>query len=254
MSVPIYTFPASGGGGIAPGSDADLGNVTADGYSNLGNPVNAVSTNTVLTTAQTTGTLFVDAGALGNTVQITMPLSPDNANQLRIVNVGTGGTVSVIPSGAENIAGQGSGEPQLIEIPNKAFQLQASTGGYRIVQDSRFSFDTYILGFPGVPADSAISYIAVLRDCRFKVGAAFAAYCQVVPTAASVSLDIIRDVPGGSQTVIGDVTFTSGSNEGTVTIDADVDFDAGDLLVLENLGTADATLADLQISIRALNI
>jgi hypothetical protein len=123
---------------------------------------------------------------------------------------------------------------------NAVIDLAESAG----VGEVNADFSMFIQGVPG-DSDKIITIAAVTAFTLPAGLTGSGAYAEVVSTAAAI-FDIKKN--GGAS--LGTVNFALGANVATFTFATPTAFAIGDRLSLTNQATADATLADIAITIR----
>jgi hypothetical protein len=105
-----------------------------------------------------------------------------------------------------------------------------------------------LMYFPGVPLGSALlSRLIVPRAVVFASGTSTGIASAETNATNAVTLSLTRN-----GTAVGTVTFASGATTGTVTIPSAFTTAAGDILRLLNQSTADATLANISVTLTGL--
>jgi hypothetical protein len=99
---------------------------------------------------------------------------------------------------------------------------------------------------PGTRASGALmAQIVFPRAVTFPAGFAGSQGHAQVPATASTTLDVLQN-----GTSVGSITFGAGSATATFSLAADTAFAPGDRLAIVNQDPADATLADLSITLK----
>jgi hypothetical protein len=99
---------------------------------------------------------------------------------------------------------------------------------------------------PGTHAGGAlIAQIVFPRTVTFPAGFAGSQGYALVPATASTTLDVQQNAVN-----VGSITFGAGSGTATFSLAADTTFAPGDRLALVNQDPADATLADLSLTLK----
>lgn len=123
--------------------------------------------------------------------------------------------------------------------------LGAATKSY---VDAQFSTSApYDLAsyYEGTPGDSAVLFkFEIIRDCYLLSGLPISRVTAGVAATGAVSLDIRKN---GVQ--IGTIDFAAAGTVATFTFTTSTNFNAGDDIEVVNAATADATLADLAITL-----
>lgn len=102
--------------------------------------------------------------------------------------------------------------------------------------------------FPGVPGDDAIiSRIVIPRACYLPSGATNSRADAATAATGSTTLTIRNDA-----TDIGTIVWSAAGTTGAFTVAANRTFAAGDVLSVVGPATADATLADISITLALL--
>lgn len=102
-----------------------------------------------------------------------------------------------------------------------------------------------LLGFVGVPAASALDWLLVIRNLTVLAADPGAAYARAAASAEAIFELAVNGV------AVGSVTLPAGAQVGTIALDADVVLVPGDHLELTAPDPADATLADLNVALKA---
>jgi len=123
--------------------------------------------------------------------------------------------------------------------------LHAATKAY---VDAQFSTSApYDLAsyYEGVPSDGLVLFkFEIVRDCYLLQNLPISRVTAGVAATGAVSLDIKKN---GSN--IGTIDFAAAGTVATFTFATSTNFNAGDDIEVVNAGTADATLADLSITL-----
>lgn len=104
---------------------------------------------------------------------------------------------------------------------------------------------------PGAPANSAIIRIALPRAVTLPAGLPNA-QCTAKTAATGTTTVTLNKVSGGATTAIGTLVWSASGTACAVTFSAAVSFAAGDIVEEAFPASADATLADIAITVPAV--
>jgi hypothetical protein len=180
-----------------------------------------------------TGTLAADAEVV----------VPSNKKPYFLHNATTGGfAVTVRTAAGAGVTVGASPDDTAVAFCDGTDVLAISLGGE---ESADLPYDPAMF-IPGTHGSGAlIAQIVFPRTATFPAGfAGSQAYAQV-PAIASTTLDVQQN-----GTSIGSITFGAGSSSATFSLAADTVFAPGDRLAIVNQDPADATLADLSITLK----
>jgi len=123
--------------------------------------------------------------------------------------------------------------------------LEAATKAYVDAQFSTSAPYDLAAYYEGVPGDAQVLFkFEIIRDCYLLSGLPISRVTAGVAATGAVSLDIKKN---GSN--IGTIDFAAAGTVATFTFATSTNFNAADDIEIVNAGTADATLADLAITL-----
>lgn len=183
-----------------------------------------------------------------NTLTRTTILASSNAGAA--VNLPAGTTQCWIDLPAERILSLGS--PTLsgltdVNVTEGAgidkFALCFDNGSGKWIAEAR-PYDLVMFA-PGIPAGGALmARVIVPRVATFPSGLTGSYVSATVAATAAAALTLARN-----GTAIGTINFAAGATSGTFTFSSPVTTAAGDVLTITNQATADATLANISITL-----
>lgn len=107
------------------------------------------------------------------------------------------------------------------------------------------------IAFPGEPDAGDLVTVVVPYPVRLKAGAAGSVVsARVAPTAnATFSIRKVAGNAAGTGTAVGTATIDATDHDGAFTVAADVDWAAGEVLVLEAPDPEDGSMADVSMTL-----
>jgi hypothetical protein len=217
--------------------------------------LHAVANGTVTLTASVTNYLFAD----GTTGALSANTTGFPAGKVPLYSIVTGTTTvtsytddrSYQPS-ATAAAGGGSSTLSGLTDVNVTegagidkFVLRWDNGSSKWIADAR-PYDLLMFS-PGVPANSALMARVVIPRIITLPISLTGSYASA--TVAATAATVLTLAKNGSS--IGTVNFALGATAGTFTFSSAVTTAAGDVLTVTNQATADATLANISITLAA---
>lgn len=152
-------------------------------------------------------------------------------------------------------SGSGGGATTFVALTDAFASFSAKARQFVRVNAAETALEPYEIPYtialfvPGVMTNGQLVYqFIAVEDIRIPSGASGSQAKSGVASTGTVHFDIKKN-----GTDDGDITFTA-SSTGAFTVGSDIDLTAGDLLQIIGPATADGTLADISISIKAKRI
>ena len=213
---------------------------------------NAIANGTVTLTASTTNYVYAD----NTTGAVSVNTTGVPTGKIPLYSIVTGTTTVTSYTDLRSYAPQsqvgGGGSSTLAGLTDVNVTEGAGIDGYALVWNNATSkwialvhpYDMLMYS-PGVPGNSAdMSRLIIPRPVILP--ASLTGSYASADTAATASTTLTLTKNGTS---IGTVNFAASATSGTFTFSSSVTFAAGDILKLVNQSTADATLANISVSL-----
>lgn len=254
-TVSSYTDERSYQPGAAPSGAGTVTDIAASGGVETASGSDITTTGTVrsnLIPTSYTGAMTIVTGFRGQAIvmnsatAVAQPLpTPGGTNfpsgwHCKLVNIGAGAmTLTTSGFGLDGVYGGSLVVPQFAGVivftdGSNWYSFRGTGGPYDV-----------LMFFPGVPTNAQLmGRVIVPRAVTFPASLTGSYASATVAATGATTLTLARN-----GTTIGTVNFAAGAIAGTFTFSSAVTTAAGDVLTLTNQATADATLANISVSL-----